>query len=82
MFAPNNNLNANLQAILNMKKQGKNPQAVMQSMFQQNPQMQQQLTQLKNMANGRNPREFIMQMAIQNGVEASTIEIINQILGN
>lgn len=82
MFAPNNNLNANLQAILNMKKQGKNPQAIMQAMFQQNPQMQQQLTQLKNMANGRSPREFIMQMAIQNGVEASTIEIINQILGN
>ena len=82
MFAPNNNLNANLQAILNMKKQGKNPQAIMQSMLQQNPQMQQQITQLKNMANGRSPREFIMQMAIQNGVEASTIEIINQILGN
>jgi len=78
----NPQLNQTLQYIAMAKKQGKNPQMIMNAMLQQNPQMQQQLTQLKNMANGRNPKEFIMQMAMQNGVEASTIEIINQILNN
>ena len=42
----------------------------------------QQLTQLKNMANGRNPKEFIMQMARQNGVEEATLAILNQMFDN
>ena len=82
MYARNNNLNANLQAILAAKKQGKNPQAMLNYMLQQNPQMQQQLTQLKNMANGRNPKEFIMQMARQNGVEEATLAMLNQMFDN
>lgn len=78
----NPQLEQTLQYIALAKKQGKNPQMIMNAMLQQNPQMQQQLTQLKNMANGRSPREFVMQMAMQNGLQASTIEIINEILGN
>lgn len=78
----NPQLNQTLQYIAMAKKQGKNPQMIMNTMLQQNPQMQQQLTQLKNMVGNRSPREFIMQMAMQNGVEASTIEIINEILNN
>lgn len=78
----NPQLNQTLQYIAMAKKQGKNPQMIMNAMLQQNPQMQQQLTQLKNMVGNRNPREFFMQMAMQNGVEASTIEIINEILNN
>lgn len=78
----NNQLNQTLQNILNAKKQGKDPKAIMGYMFQQNPQMQQTMTQLKNMSNGRNPKEFIMQMAKQNGVEEATLGLINEIFNN
>lgn len=78
----NPQLNQTLQYIAMAKKQGKNPQMIMNTMLQQNPQMQQQLTQLKNMANGRSPREFIMQMARQNGVEEATLAIISELFDN
>ena len=64
------------------KKQGKNPQMIMQTILQQNPQMQQTLTQLQNMANGRNPKEFIMQIAKQNGVEETTLAILGEMFNN
>lgn len=78
----NNQLNKTLQNIYNAKKQGKNPQVVMNMMLQQNPQMQQTLTQLKNMANGRNPKEFFMQMAKQNGVEEATLSLLDEMFNN
>lgn len=78
----NNQLNQSLQRIMQMKQQGKNPQMVMNMLMQQNPQIQQTLTQLKNMANGRSPKEFIMQMAKQNGVEEATLVMLNQMFDN
>lgn len=82
MYNQNNQLNSVLQNIATAKKQGKNPQMIMNTILQQNPQMQQTLTQLKNMANGRNPKEFILQMAKQNGVEETTLALINDIFDN
>lgn len=78
----NNQLNSVLQNIAMAKKQGKNPQMLMNMMLQNNPQMQQTLTQLQNMANGRNPKEFIMQIAKQNGIDEVAIGLINEILNN
>lgn len=78
----NNQLNSMLQNIAMAKKQGKNPQMIMNMMLQQNPQLQQTLTQLKNMSNGRNPKDFIMQMARQNGVEEATLSIISDMFNN
>jgi hypothetical protein len=78
----NNQLNSVLQNIAMAKKQGKNPKMIMNMIMQQNPQMQQTLTQLQNMANGRNPKEFIMQIAKQNGIDEVSIGIINEILNN
>lgn len=78
----NNQLNYALQNIANAKRQGKNPQMVMNMMLQQNPQMQQTLTQLKNMVGNRNPKEFFMQMAKQNGVEETTLVMLNQMFDN
>lgn len=78
----NNQLNYLLQNIANAKRQGKNPQMVMNMMLQQNPQIQQTLMQLKNMVGDRNPKEFFMQMAKQNGVEEATLGMLNQMFDN
>lgn len=50
--------------------------------MQQNPQLQQTLTQMKNMANGRNPRDFIMQLARQNGADELSLQMIGEMFGN
>lgn len=78
----NGNVNANIQQIMAFKKQGKSPQQVMQMIMAQNPQLQQTLTQMKNMAGNRSPKEFIMQMARQNGVEEATLGMIEDMLNN
>ena len=78
----NGNVNANIQQIMAFKKQGKSPQQVMQILMQQNPQLQQTLTQMKNMAGNRSPKEFVMQMARQNGVEETTIGKIEDMFNN
>lgn len=78
----NGNVNANIQQIMALKKQGKSPQEVMQMLIQQNPQVQQTLTQMKNMAGNRSPKEFIMQMARQNGVEEATLGMIEGMFNN
>lgn len=78
----NQQINQTLQNIYRAKKQGKNPQMIMNLMLQRNPQMQQTLNQLKNMANGRSPKEFIMQLAKQNGLEESALSIINEMYDN
>jgi DNA-binding CsgD family transcriptional regulator len=78
----NNNVNANLQQIMALKKQGKSPQEVMQILMRQNPNLQQTLTQMKNMAGDRNPKEFIMQLARQNGVEEATLGMIDGMFNN
>lgn len=78
----NNNINTNIQQIMALKKQGKSPQQVMQMLMQQNPQLQNTLTQMKNMAGDRSPKEFIMQMARQNGVDSATMGMIEQMFNN
>ena len=78
----NGNVNANIQQIMAFKKQGKSPQQVMKMIMAQNPQLQQTLTQMKNMAGNRSPKEFIMQMARQNGVEETTLGMIEDMLNN
>lgn len=82
MYYKNPQLNQTLQNILIAKKQGKNPQMIMNTMLQNNPQMQQSLNQLKNMANGRNPKDFILQMAKQNGIDEATLSMISQMFDN
>lgn len=78
----NNQFNQILQSMALAKKQGKNPQMIMNSMLQQNPQMQQTLTQFKNMSNGRSPKEFVMQYAKQQGLDEITMGFINDIINN
>lgn len=75
----NGNVNSIISQIMALKKQGRNPQAVMQMLMQQNPQYSQALQQLKNMSNGRNPQEFVMQLARQNGVSQENLQAIQEI---
>lgn len=70
----NNNINNVISQIMALKKQGMTPQAVAQMMFHQNPQLQMYQTQLKNMSNGKNPQEFVMQLARQNGVTEENLQ--------
>lgn len=75
----NGDINQTIQSILQMRNAGQNPQMILQMILQRNPQYQQLLTQMQNMAQGRNPRDFIMQLAKQNGVSEQNINAIRQL---
>ena len=61
-------VNQALQGLFQMRNAGRNPQQIMQMLIQRNPQYSQMLTQIRNMSQGRNTQEFVMQLARQNGV--------------
>ena len=71
-------VNQALQNLIAMKNSGTNPQAIMQMLMQQNPQVAQMMTQFRNMSNGQNPRDFITQMARQQGLSEQNISAIQQ----
>ena len=71
-------VNQALQNLIAMKNSGKSPQMVLQMVMQQNPKVGQLMTQFRNMSNGRNPRDFITQLARQNGVSDQNISAIQQ----
>lgn len=75
---PNNDINQSLQSIFAMKNAGRNPQMILQMLMQQNPQVAQMMTQFRNMSNGQNPRDFITQMARQQGLSEQNISAIQQ----
>lgn len=75
-------VNQALQNIFAMKNAGRNPQQILQVMLQKNPQMQQQLSVLKNMSNGKNPQEFFSQLARQNGVSEQNMAQLMQMFQN
>ena len=77
----NGDINQRIERIIALYDSGGNPQQIMQNMMQQNPQMGQMQTQMQNMAQGRSPKEFILQMAKQNGVSEKNIEGLARILG-
>ena len=71
-------VNQALQNLIAMKNSGKSPKMVLQMVMQQNPKVGQLMTQFRNMSNGRNPRDFITQLARQNGVSDKNISDIQQ----
>jgi uncharacterized protein YutE (UPF0331/DUF86 family) len=74
-------INQALQSVFQMKNAGRNPQQILQMMMQQNPQMQQMLVTLQNMAQGKTPQEFFSQLAKQNGVNEQNMAQIMQMFG-
>jgi hypothetical protein len=76
-----NDINQVLQSIFSMRNAGQNPQQILQMMMQQNPQMQQQLAVMQNMAQGKTPQEFFTQLARQRGVSEQNLQQIMQVVG-
>ena len=77
----NNQIINNIDSIINMANMKRNPQQIMQIMFQQNPQLKQTMIQIQNMAQGRTPQEFITDLAKQNGIGQDKIDQLLQIMG-
>ena len=76
-----NGINEQISALMTFKQKGMQPQQVMQMLMQQNPQLNQLMTQFQNMSQGRNPRDFVIQFAQQNGIDAQTIQAMQQFFG-
>ena len=74
-------LNATIERIIAMYDKGGNPQQIMQNMMQQGTPIGQMQSQMQNMAQGRSPMEFILQIAKQNGVSEQNLQGIARILG-
>lgn len=73
-------INQRISMIISMYDGGGNPQQIIQQMMGQGGQFSQAQTQLQNMAQGRTPMEFILQMARQNGVNEQNLQGIARIL--
>jgi hypothetical protein len=73
-------VNQALQSIFQMRNAGQNPQQIMQMLIQRNPQYSQMLTQIRNMSQGRSTKEFVMQLARQNGVSEQNLAQLMQML--
>lgn len=73
-------INQTLERIIALYNSGGNPQQVMQQIMQKNSQVGQMQTQLQNMAQGRNPTEFILQLAKQNGASEQNLQGLARIL--
>jgi hypothetical protein len=73
-------VNNALQGIFQMMNAGRDPRQIMQLMLQQNPQMQQAMATLQNMAQGKSPQEFITQLARQKGVSEQNMAQIMSLL--
>lgn len=71
-------VNQALNSVFQMKNAGRNPQQIMQMLIQQNPQIQQRVAILQNMAQGKNPQEFFSQLARQNGVNEQNMQQLMQ----
>lgn len=77
----NGNPNQVLQNIINLANSGRNPQQLLQTLMQQNPNYNQTIAQLKNMANGMPMDKFVMQLARQKGVDNNTLSQIQKLMG-
>ena len=78
----NNNINQTIENIIALYERGGNPQQIMQNMMNKNSQIGQFQTQLQNMSQGRSPRDFLLQLARQNGVSEKNLQGLSRILGS
>lgn len=76
-----NNINQMIENVISFYNSGGNPNEFMQSIIRNNPNINMFNTQLKNMAQGKNMTEFLLQLAKQNGVNEKNLEGLARILG-
>ena len=74
-------INQTLQGLLALKNAGRNPQQITQLLIRQNPQIQQAMIVLNNMSQGKDTRQFLSQLARQNGLGEQGLNQIMQIIG-
>lgn len=74
-----NDINSMLEQIIQFHKSGRNPQELMGRFMPNN--LEQMKQKMQNMAQGRGPAEFIMQLARQNGVKEQNLQGILEIVG-
>ena len=78
----NNDINSRIQAIMQLKQKGFTPQSAMQMLMQRNPNYQIAMQRLTNMAQGRDMKDFVMQLARQNGVNEENLQAIKGLFGS
>ena len=66
-------MNQMLTQVANLKRQGYTPQAAMNLLVQQYPELNTAMVQMKNMSQGRNPQDFVSQLCKQNGIDYDSI---------
>lgn len=74
------NINQVIDNLRMFQQQGKNPNAIIQSMFQGNFPVNQMQTQLNNVCQGRSKTETLLQLAKQQGLSEENFNWINQML--
>lgn len=79
-------LNKRAEMIINLANNGGNPNSVMQTLISKNPnmystQINQTMTQIQNMAQGRTIPEFYLQILKQNGLSEQNLMGIAKLLG-
>lgn len=72
----NNPQVAQIQNVMSQLQNMKNPMEYVQNIFRQNPQLQ----NMVNMNRNRNPKEFLMELAKNNGATPDTMQFISQLL--
>ena len=77
-----NDINSRIQAIMQLKQKGFTPQSAMQVLMQRNPNYQIAMQRLTNMAQGRNMKDFVMQLAMQNGANQENLQAIQSLFGS
>ena len=75
----NNDINSRIQAIMQLKQKGFTPQSAMQMLMQRNPNYQIAMQQINNMAQGRDMKSFVMQLARQQGVSQENLKGIQEL---
>lgn len=71
-------INSMLEQIIQFYNSGRNPQELMGRMMPNN--LNEMKQKMQNMAQGRSPAEFIMQLARQNGASEQNLKGLAQIL--
>lgn len=79
--ALNMDINQTIENIIKFYESGGNPQQAMQTIMQKNNNIGKMQNQLQNMAQGRSPKEFLLQLARQNGVNEKNLQGLSRILG-
>lgn len=75
-------INQLVEMIYTLKNQGKNPNEVYQMLINKNPNYNMALTRYQNMSKGRNSKEFLLQMARQNGLTDENAKILSDMLNS